>query len=80
MFSLAVLVFNLAIAVATKVRKSIVAIGSTKPVPIDLRKTKKRAAIEDEVALKAAPQKIRLTVAVAAVYVLAVAEVAVDAV
>ena len=68
MFFLAVSVSNLAIAVAADVRKSIVAIGSTKPVPIDLRKTSKRAAVEDNVALKAAPQRIRLILAVAAVY------------
>ena len=79
MFFLAASVSNLAIAVAADVRKSIVAIGSAKLVPIDLRKTTKRAAVEDNVALKAAPQRIRLILAVAAVYFLAVAAVAVVA-
>jgi hypothetical protein len=79
-FFLAVSVSNLAIAVAADVRKIIVAIESMKPVPIDLRRTTKRAAVEDNVALKGAPQRIRLILAVAAVYFLAVATVAVDAV
>ncbi len=80
LFFLAVSVSNLAIAVAADVRKRIVAIGSTKPVPIDLRKTTNRAAVEDNVALKASPQRIRLILAVAALYFSAVAAVAVDAV
>ncbi len=37
------------------------------PFPIDIRKTTKRAAVEDNVALKTAPQRIRLILAVAAV-------------
>ncbi len=80
MFFLAVSVSNLAISVSADVRKSIVSIGSTKHVPIDIRKTTKRAAVEDNVALTTAPYRIRLILAVAAVYFLAVAAVAFDAV
>ena len=45
---------------------------------IDLRKTTNRAAVGDGVALAAAPQIIRLDLAIAAEYSLAIAGVAVD--
>ena len=47
---------------------------------IDLRKTTNRAAVGDNVALTTTPQIIRLILAVAAEYSLAVATVAVDAI
>jgi len=82
-FFLAVSVSNLAIAIAGDVRKSIVGVvafaTACETCSIDLNKATNIAAVGDYVALAEAPQRIPKILAVAAVSILAIAAVAVDA-